>query len=256
MTEHEPVRLEELRYRRGPLAAIARGAQSSFELCFPHAARIITPCAIIRAVLAGMLRVLVVALVVLVAAIFIIPRSERGGALQHATLLPKARALPDVALVDTQKRPLHLGDLHGQYTLLYFGFTNCRDTCAFTLKTLADARAELARRAPRIVPPRVVFVSVDPRRDSAERMAAYLAQFDAAFIGATAPEHALEPLLGALGVRVERQTRDDGQYTIAHSDSVYVLSPDSELIAVADSALDAAIFAADYLKIRQRRPTA
>lgn len=203
-----------------------------------------------------MLRILVVGLVVLVAAVFLIPRGERGAALQQATLLPKPRALPDAALVDTQKRPLHLDELRGQFTLLYFGFTNCPDVCPLTLKALADTRAELARRAPRIVPPRVVFVSVDPRRDGAERIAAFLAKFDADFIGATAPERALGPLLDALGATVERRAQIDGQYTITHSDDVYVLSPEAQLIAVAKAPHDPAVLAADYLKIRQRRPAA
>jgi protein SCO1/2 len=202
-----------------------------------------------------MLRVLVVGLVVLVAAIFIIPRAELG-ALQAATLLPQPRTLPDVALVDSQKHPLHLKDLEGQYTLLFFGFTNCPDVCPLTLKALADARAELARRAPRVVPPRVVFVSVDPQRDDFERIAAYVARFDASFIGARAPERVLEPLLAALGVTVEKHSHGEAQYNVMHSGAVYILNPKAEWIAVANGPHDPAVFATDYLKIRQRRPAA
>ncbi|MEO8465461.1 MAG: SCO family protein [Gammaproteobacteria bacterium] len=202
-----------------------------------------------------MLRVLVVGLVVLVAAMFVIPRGPRGP-LQAATLLREPRTLPDVTLVDSQGQPLHLRELHGQYTLLFFGFTNCPDVCPLTLKALADARAELARRAPRIVPPRVVFVSVDPRRDSAERIAAYVAQFDASFIGATAPDRVLEPLLAALGVTVEKHVHDDAPYNVVHSATVYVLNPDGEWIAIAKGPHDPVVVATDFLKIRQPRPTA
>ena len=202
-----------------------------------------------------MLRVLVVGLVVLVAAMFVIPREQRGP-LQAATLLPEPRALPDVALVDSQGQPLHLRELRGQYTLMFFGFTNCPDVCPLTLKALAEARAELARRAPRIVPPRVVFVSVDPRRDSAARIATYVAQFDASFVGATAPDRVLEPLLAALGVTVEKHAHDDAPYNVVHSSTVYVLNPDAEWIAVAKGPHDPVVVAADYLKIRQRRPAA
>ncbi len=208
-----------------------------------------------RAVLAGMLRVLVVGLVVLVATMFVIPRGERGP-LQAATLLPEPRTLPDVALVDSQGQPLHLRDLHGQFTLLFFGFTNCPDVCPLTLKALADARAELARRAPRIVPPRVVFVSVDPRRDSAARIATYVAEFDPSFIGATAPDRVLEPLLAVLGVTVEKHAHDDKSYDVMHSATVYILNPDAEWIAVANGPHDPVVVATDYLKIRQRRPAA
>jgi protein SCO1/2 len=206
-------------------------------------------------VLAGMLRVLVIGLVVLVAAMFLIPRGERG-ALQAATLLPQARTLPDVALVDSQKQPLRLKDLEGQYTLLFFGFTNCPDVCPLTLKALADTRSELARRAPRVLPPRVLFVSVDPQRDDVEHIASYVARFDASFIGARAPDRVLEPLLAALGVAVEKHAHGDAQYNVMHGSDVYILNPKAEWIAVAKGPHDPAVFATDYLKIRQRRPAA
>jgi protein SCO1/2 len=201
-----------------------------------------------------MLRVLVVALVVLVAAIFMIPRGQRGGALQATTLLPEPRPLPDVELVDTRRQPLHLRDLRGRYTLLFFGFTNCPDVCPLTLKALADTRAELARRAPGVIPPRVVFVSVDPQRDSPERIAAYVAQFDADFIGGTAADPVLEPLLAALGVAVEKHAHGDTHYNVMHGTAVYILNPEAEWIAVAKGPHDPGVLATDYLKLRQRRP--
>ncbi|HVY64028.1 MAG TPA: SCO family protein [Gammaproteobacteria bacterium] len=202
-----------------------------------------------------MLRILVVALVVLVAAMFMLPHGARGK-LQATTLLPEPRALPDVALTDARGQPLHLGDLRGDFTLVFFGFTNCPDVCPLTLKALADARAELARRAPRLTPPKVLFISVDPARDSADRMAAYLGNFDPAFIGATAADAALEPLLAALGVTVEKHAHDGARYNIVHGTAVYFLDADARWIAVAKGPQDPAVFAADYLKIRLLRPTA
>jgi protein SCO1 len=203
-----------------------------------------------------MLRVLVVALVVLVAALFLIPRGQRGGTLETTTLLPQPQTLPDVALVDAHGQPLHLGDLRGRFTLLFFGFTNCPDVCPLTLKALADARTELARRAPRIVPPHVVFVSIDPKRDSAARIADYLARFDADFIGATATDSALAPLLSTLGVAVEKHAHGGTSYNVVHSSAVYVLNPEAEWIAIAKDPRDPAVFASDYLKLRMGRPAA
>ena len=203
-----------------------------------------------------MLRVLVVALVVLVAAMFLVPRGQRGGTLEATTLLPEPRALPDVALVDAHGEPLHIADLRGRFILLFFGFTNCPDVCPLTLKALADARAELARRAPRVLPPTVVFVSVDAQRDSPARISEYLAQFDKDFIGATAADAALEPLLTTLGVAVEKHAHGGAGYNVMHSSAVYVLNPDAEWIAVARGPHEPAVFASDYLKLRQSRPAA
>ena len=151
-----------------------------------------------------MLRVLVVGLVVLVAAMFLLPRGDRGGTLQATTLLPQPRALPHVELTASTGMPLHLDEPNGEFTLLFFGYTNCPDVCPLTLKALADARQELARRARFIKPPRIVFVSVDPGRDTAAAIAAYLGHFDPEFVGATAADAALEPLLATFGVSVEK----------------------------------------------------
>lgn len=203
-----------------------------------------------------MLRVLIVALVVLVAAMFIMPRGDRGAPPQTATILPETRDLPAVALVDGSGQALTLADPRGKFTLLFFGFTNCPDVCPLTLQLLATTRAELARRAPQAVP-RVLFVSVDPHRDTPERIAAYLAGFDAEFVGATAPDAVLAPLLAMLGVGVEKHEHGGTQYNVVHNSAIYVLSPDAKWIAVSTGPHEPATLAADFLKIRQRyRPAA
>ena len=112
-----------------------------------------------------MLRILVVALVVLVAAMFLLPRGQRGEAPQTATELPEARPLADVRFVDKGGRETRLSDLKGDFTLLFFGFTNCPDVCPLTLSLLAQVRADIAGRAPRLTP-RVLFVSVGKTLDS------------------------------------------------------------------------------------------
>ena len=68
-------------------------------------------------------------LVVLVAAMFLLPRNQRGEAPQNATVLPEPRPLADVRFVDKSGRETRLSDLKGDFTLLFFGFTNCPDVC-------------------------------------------------------------------------------------------------------------------------------
>ena len=93
-----------------------------------------------------MLRILVVALVVLVAAMFLLPRNQRGEAPQNATLLPSPQPLTDVRFVDKTGRDTQLSDYKGEFTLLFFGFTNCPDVCPLTLSLLAQVRADIASR--------------------------------------------------------------------------------------------------------------
>jgi protein SCO1/2 len=197
-----------------------------------------------------MLRVLVVGLVVLVAAMFLLPRPS-SAPLKSATLLQQPLALPPVALVDAAGMPADLEAFRGKFSLLFFGFTNCPDVCPLTLKVLADARAQLAGRYPSAVP-QVVFVSVDPSRDTPERIAAYLRNFDGAFVGLTAADSRLAPLLKALGVTVQKHQHGGEDYTVVHNSTVYVIGPNAELIATSSGPHEAATIAADYLKIRQR----
>jgi protein SCO1/2 len=199
-----------------------------------------------------MLRVLVIGLVVLVAAMFMLPRGDKGLALQATTVLPEPRALPVVELTDSAGRPLRLDEPGGELTWLFFGYTNCPDVCPLTLKALADARQELARRAPNVKPPRVVFVSVDPQRDTPAQIASYLAHFDPSFVGATAPDPALEPLLKTFGVTVEKHGHGGSSAVIVHGSAVYVLDRAARWVAVSAGPHDPATLAADYLKIRQR----
>lgn len=198
-----------------------------------------------------MLRILVVALVVLVAAMFLLPRGQRGEAPQTATVLPEPRPLPDVPLVDEAGRATSLGAFEGGFTLLFFGFTNCPDVCPLTLAMLAQARAEIAARAPALTP-RVLFVSVDPNRDTPQRIAAYLNGFDPAFEGVTAPDAELAPLLAALGVAVEKHAHGGQNYNVVHNSAVYVLDPNADWIAVSTGPHDPKALATDYLRLRQR----
>ena len=197
-----------------------------------------------------MLRILVVALVVLVAAMFLL-RGQRGAAPQNATVLPQTMPLADVRFVDKSGRETHLGDLKGDFTLLFFGFTNCPDVCPLTLAMLAQVRADIASRAPRFTP-RVLFVSVDPSRDTPERIAAYLYGFDPAFLGVTASDAELEPLLRTLGVAVEKHEHGGANYNVVHNSAIYVLDQNAEWIAVSTGPHDPKVLASDYLRIRQR----
>jgi protein SCO1/2 len=95
-------------------------------------------------------------------------------------------------------------------------------------------------------------VSVDPHRDTPQRIAAYLGGFDAEFVGATAPDAALKPLLDMLGVAVQKHEHGGEHYNMVHNSAIYFLGPDANWIAVSTGPHEPATLAADFLKIRQR----
>jgi protein SCO1/2 len=202
-----------------------------------------------------MLRIVVIALVLLVAAMFLLPRGRDAvPAPEIATVLEPPLSLPEFTLADDAGRPFTAADLRGDYRLMFFGFTSCPDICPLTLQVLATVRSELRTQAPNLVPD-VVFVSVDPGRDTPARIRDYLNNFDSAFVGVTGSDAELAPLIGALGVTVHKTEIDGEYYNVVHNGTVFVIGPRAELIAIfGGSSHDAAAIVSDFLRIRRRSP--
>ncbi len=198
---------------------------------------------------AGMLRILVVALVLMVAVVALRPGRSIPPP-EAATEWPEARALPAVEFVDQDGNALSSTDLTDRFSLMFFGFTNCPDICPLSLAVLADAIGQL--RESRVPAPRVVLVSVDPARDTPAQLRSYLANFDSEFVGLTTGEAQLEPLREALGVSVMKQSLGGTQYTMTHNPQVYVIAPRGEVIATLSSAESAQAVVRDFQRIRAR----
>ncbi len=117
-----------------------------------------------------------------------------------------------------------------QVAVVFFGYTYCPDVCPMSLAVVRQALADLdeAERE-RVVP---LMISVDPERDTIERLAEYTGYFGDAFIGATGSEAQLEDLAeryGAVWRRVETPDSAMG-YTIDHSSSLYLVDRDGEIL--------------------------
>jgi protein SCO1/2 len=152
---------------------------------------------------------------------------ERAVSLTSGTWLPSPRAVSDFDLLDLSGHEFNLRSLRGHPTLLFFGFTNCPDVCPTTLATLAQAQ-----RTDPLPGVQVVFVSIDPQRDTAANLAVYLGAFSPHFIGARGDQAGLAPLLKSLGAIAERQTLPDGTYTMDHSATLYLIDTHARLAAV------------------------
>ena len=202
-------------------------------------------------VIGTILRVLVVGLVLLASAMFLFPDEQRRlPSPTVATLLNDADPLPYIQLTDKTGQTFTSAELSNQFSLLFFGFTHCPDICPLTLSILATMHRDWS--TPHISPPEVVFISVDPNRDNPTQISNYLANFDSNFQGVTGRREAMDPWLKALGVSVHIQHQPDGQpYNVTHNSTIYVVGPETKLLAVFSAPHDAATIAADFLKIRQ-----
>ena len=200
--------------------------------------------------LGPMLRVLIVGLVLLVAVMLAMPRVAPPPEPENATVLPGTRPLPEFSLTDDDGEPFSKESLEGRFSLMFFGFTNCPDVCPITLQVLATTIERIEADAPDAVP-EVVFVSVDPHRDTPERIRSYLEGFDASFMGVTAPDEQLAPLLGPLGVSVQKHEHDGENYNVVHNSTVYFIGPRADWIAVSSAPHVPETIASDFLKIRE-----
>src|SRR5690606_29497431 len=123
-------------------------------------------------------RVLEIAIVVLLAAtgVVLAYRGRQTPAL-HGRLLEPLRAAPALVLTDQRGEPFRLSDHRGRALLLFFGYTTCPDVCPATLGTFSQVRRALGADADRV---EFLFVTVDPERDTPDRLREYLSHFDPA----------------------------------------------------------------------------
>jgi protein SCO1/2 len=115
--------------------------------------------------------------------------------------------------------------LKGRWTLLFFGFTHCPDVCPSTLATLKQVAARLAENKTFADHGQVLFVSVDPARDTPTALAEYVHYFDPRFLAATGTDAELNALTGPLGVIHAQVPTGNGDYSIDHTASIFLVDP-------------------------------
>ncbi len=123
-------------------------------------------------------------------------------------------------------------DFRGKYMLIFFGYTYCPDVCPTTLAVEAEALSKIGERASRIVP---ILISVDPKRDTPERLKNYLSAFGSNFVGLTGTDEEIEKAADAYEVyyRAHLDGRFGGaeDYSVDHTGNVYLMSPEGKFVA-------------------------
>lgn len=133
---------------------------------------------------------------------------------------------PDFTLTDTDGQPFDFGaETGGELTLLFFGYTSCPDVCPLHMANLAYALEQ-----PGVPRPKVVFVSVDPQRDTPEVIRTFLDRFDEGFIGLTGTPEQLADAQTAAGVAIGGAMEDpapgDDDYLVGHASQVIAYTAD------------------------------
>jgi protein SCO1/2 len=163
------------------------------------------------------------------------------------TWLPEARPLAPFTASSTTGGGFDRAALNGRPHLLFFGFTYCPDVCPTTLATVAAVMRQLPQGLTDL---QLVFVSVDPERDSIPAMTQYLHAFDPGFVGLRTGRLAdLQPLLQSLGAIAARVDLPGGGYTMDHTAALYLLDRQGRYRAVFTAPFDRQLLGADLARI-------
>ena len=141
--------------------------------------------------------------------------------------LEEPAPVPDFVLTDQHGQPFRLSDQLGQVVLLFFGYTQCPDVCPTTLATWKRVHEALGDDASRV---RFVFVTVDPERDTAERLGMHVNAFNPDFVGLTGSSEDLEAVYDVFDVYYEKDTSSGSAagYLVNHTATTFVLDPEGQ----------------------------
>jgi protein SCO1/2 len=160
--------------------------------------------------------------------------------LASGTWLQPPRSVADFQLTDHLGHPFTPHELQGKPSLVFFGFTHCPDVCPTTLVKLAQVKKVVD-----VAGLQVLFVSIDPGRDTPTALGLYVHAFDPNFIGLTGEPAALQKLAAQFGVAVSRVDLPGGDYTMDHSAVVFLLNTHGQIVAIFTPPFDVQRFAQD-----------
>jgi len=138
------------------------------------------------------------------------------------------REAPDFSVRGSDGAVLTLSHYRGKVVVLGFGYTSCPNVCPVTLAVLAQAHRKLGALGAQV---QVIYLTVDPERDSAERLKQYLAAFDPTFIGGTGTAAQMAAVRTSYGVTAEK-VGTGSDYAVAHSSFIYLISREGKLRAL------------------------
>jgi protein SCO1/2 len=131
-------------------------------------------------------------------------------------------------LTASDGQPFASSKLNGKPAAIFFGFTHCPDVCPTTLARLARLRRELGQGEDALS---IVFVSVDPERDTPAEIASYISLYDTPIIGLTGTTAQIEQVKKQFGIYSRKVEQPGGGYSVDHSASVILLDKNGQFVA-------------------------
>lgn len=162
---------------------------------------------------------------------------------------PQAKILIPFSTIDQNGKEFTLQNLRGKWSFLFFGYTNCPDICPITLNVFNQIYKNIG--AEHSSDTQMIFISVDPERDTSERLRDYVSYFNEDFIGLGGSIEQVKSLTGQLGIPYfPHEVSDDGDYLVDHSASIFLINPQAEMTAVLSAPHQADDVSARFLQIK------
>jgi protein SCO1/2 len=163
---------------------------------------------------------------------------------------PDPKPLYPFLTVDDTGARFGLDRLKGKWSFLFFGYTHCPDVCPITLSVMSQVYEKLQRRGLGSEV-QMLFITVDPERDTTSRLAEYVHKFDSAIIGLGGSMTQIQSLAGQIGVAsVKDETDEHGNYLVDHSTALFLIDPEGRLISLFSAPHDANSIVSRFLRIR------
>jgi len=165
----------------------------------------------------------------------------------QATDLTGASFGRDFELTAPDGKPRRLADFRGKAVVMFFGYTQCPDVCPTTLAALADAMRQLGADADRV---QVLFVTIDPERDTPALLSQYVPAFDPRFLGLYGDADATARTAKEFKIIYQKVPGPaPGSYTMDHSAGTYIFDPQGHLRLYVSNAQGSNVFAHDLREL-------
>ena len=168
----------------------------------------------------------------------------------HGTYLENPRTINQFSLTGIDQKPFDNSSLQGRWTVLFFGFTNCGYLCPTTMAEIGKMYRILEERGLKNLP-RVVMISIDPERDSLEKLGHYVTSFHPTFYGARGEEDSIKLMTREIGIAygkvINKDSIDPKNYDVQHSGALMLFNPQGELNAFFTTPHHADLLAKDYM---------
>jgi len=163
---------------------------------------------------------------------------------------PNPKSLLAFTTIDQNGKEFGLGNLQGKWSFLFFGYTHCPDICPITL-TIMDKVYKQLESMQQQSAVQMIFVSVDPERDTSEQLHSYVSYFNEGFIGLGGSLEQIQALTRQMGIAYfHDQPTATGDYMVDHSASIFLIDPQGQLVAILSAPHQVEDILSRFLEIR------